>query len=94
MLYLNDVDKKVIKIINKALLQVIIDGYELLLECLEVNCTKISIKGFILSEWFGWQERRQIGSSTAGFTMFYVLLRSPRLSSSFLSFSVLKMSFP
>ena len=49
MLYLNDVEKKVIKIINKALLQVIIDGYELLLEYLETNCTKISIKGFILS---------------------------------------------
>ena len=66
MLYLNDVEKKVIKIINKALLQVIVDGYELLLEYLEVNCTKISIEGFILSlmvrvagkatDWFehGW----------------------------------------
>ena len=49
MLYLNDVEKKVIKIINKALLQVIIDGYKLLLEYLGTYSTKISIKGFILS---------------------------------------------
>ena len=49
MLYLNDVEKKVIKIINKALLQVIIDGYKFLLEYLGTYCTEISIKGFILS---------------------------------------------
>ena len=49
MLYLNDVEKKVIKIVNKALLQVIIDGYKLLLKYVEIYSTKISIKGFILS---------------------------------------------
>ena len=49
MLYLNDVEKKVIKIVNKALLQVIIDGYKFLLEYLGTYSTKISIKGFILS---------------------------------------------
>jgi len=49
MLYLNDVQKKVIKTINKALLQVIIDGYKFLLEYLGTYSTKISIKGFILS---------------------------------------------
>ena len=45
MLYLNDVEKKVIKIITKALLQVIIDGYKFLLEYLGTYSTKISRKG-------------------------------------------------
>lgn len=100
MLYLNDVEKKVIKIINKALLQVIIDGYKFLLEYLGTYCTKISIKGFILSgtkvtaEWI-WVAGKPANWFEHGW--FYGVLCisnvTPRLSSSFLSFSVLKMSF-
>ena len=100
MLYLNDVEKKVIKIINKALLQVIIDGYKFLLEYLGTYCTKIFIKGFILSgtkvtaEWI-WVARKPANWFEHGW--FYGVLClsnvTPRLSSSFLSFSVLKMSF-
>ena len=100
MLYLNDVEKKVIKIITKALLQVIIDGYKFLLEYLGTFSTKISIKGFIFSgtkatvEWI-WVAEKAADWFEHG--CFYGVLCpsnvTPRLSSSFLSFSVLKMSF-